>query len=326
MTSRLLAVAGITIGLSVGVGSVWLDGQATPKTPWGHPDLQGVWTTDVENGVPLERPIEFGNKAVLTDAEYQQHQENLRKARQQAALGRGPNTGAAPEHWYEKGNSRRTSLVIAPPDGRIPPYTSAAETRVVKKGTAIGFVGGSFGPGPYDVAEDLALVDRCITRGLPNTWFPSEYNNGFQIVQSADAVSVWYERLHEPRVIHLDGRPHLPPQVRQWFGDSRGRWEGNTLVVDVTNFGEQTSFRKSTSGLHLTERYTRVDAETVRVEITVDDPTTWTKPWTFAITGKQDPAYWQIFEYACHEGNYGMRNILSGSRFQEKQAGATKTK
>jgi hypothetical protein len=139
-------------------------------------------------------------------------------------------------------------------------------------------------------------------------------------VQSADYVTIVYERLHEARVIPLDGRPHLNGQVRQWIGDSRGRWDGNTLVVDVSNFGEQTTFRKSSSSLHLIERYTRVDADTVRVEVTVDDPSTWTQPWTFAVTGKKDPAYWQIFEYACHEGNYGMRNMLSGARAEEKAA------
>ncbi len=336
-----LTVVGVTMGVCalVGLFSVHTAAQdakagntsvsgnrSALKTPWGHPDLQGVWTTDSEIGVPLERPVELGEKSTLTEEESRKRAEALKAKYNDDKEARGDEVGngQAAVHWYEgdRHASNRTSLIINPPNGRFPAYTPEAEKRVVKKGTAIGFVGGSFGPGPYDVAEDLALVDRCITRGLPNTWFPSEYNNGFQIVQSADAVSVWYERLHEPRVIHLDGRPHLPPQVRQWFGDSRGRWEGNTLVVDVTNFGEQTSFRKSTSGLHLTERYTRVDAETVRVEITVDDPTTWTKPWTFAITGKQDPAYWQIFEYACHEGNYGMRNMLSASRFQEKQKAA----
>jgi hypothetical protein len=339
MKHRFLAAVGVTVGLCALVGSLFVDTTAqsanagnpsaasnrtTLKTPWGHPDLQGVWTTDLEIGVPLERPVELGEKAVLTEEEYQKRTETLKRKYNDDKSARGDEVGngQGPVHWYEGARqvSYRTSLLIDPPNGRIPPYTPEAEKRVVRKGTAIGFVGGSFGPGPYDVAEDLALVDRCITRGLPNTWFPSEYNNGFQIVQSADTVTVWYERLHEARVIHLDGRPHLPGQIRQWFGDSRGRWEGDTLVVDVTNFGEQTSFRKSTTGLHLIERYTRVDPETVRVEITVDDPTTWTKPWTFAVTGKKDPAYWQIFEYACHEGNYGMRNMLRGSRAQEKAA------
>ena len=340
MRHHLLAACGVAIGLCALAGLIPVHTAAqgaqaaatsapsnwtAPKTPWGHPDLQGVWSTDLEIGVPLERPVELGEKATLTDAEFRQRAEALKKKyldeKTDRAAARG--TEAGPEHWYEGGRhvSYRTSLVIDPPNGRIPPYTAEAQKRVVRKGTELGFVGGSFGNGPYDGPEDLALVDRCITRGLPQTWFPSEYNNGFQIVQSADYVTIYPERLHEARVIPLDGRPHLTGQVRQWFGDSRGRWEGNTLVVDVSNFGEQTSFRKSSSTLHLIERYTRVDAETVRVEVTVDDPTTWTKPWTFAVTGKKDPAYWQIFEYACHEGNYGMRNMLSGSRAEEKAAG-----
>jgi hypothetical protein len=303
---------------------------AVPKTPWGHPDLQGVWTTDGEIGVPIERPVDLGEKAVLTEDEYQKRAERLKKHYNDDKSARGGEVGngQGPVHWYEgaKQVSYRTSLVIDPPNGRIPPLTPEAQKRVVKKGTELGFVGGSFGKGPYDGPEDLALVDRCITRGLPQTWYPSQYNNGFQIVQSENYVTIYYERLHEARLIPLDGRPHLTGQVRQWLGDSRGRWEGNTLVVDVTNFGEQTTFGKSAATLHLIERYTRVDPQTVRVEVTVDDPTTWTKPWTFAVTGKKDPTYWQIFEYACHEGNYGMRNMLSASRAEEKAAAATAAK
>jgi hypothetical protein len=328
MNIRVLAATGAAIGACALMLSVQPSAQGSnpsvPKTPWGHPDLQGVWTSDEEIGVPLERPVELGTKAVLTEEEYRKRVETLKKRYQDNKEDRGREVGneQAAVHWYEGGQkiSYRTSLVIDPPDGRIPPYTADAEKRVVKKGTELGFVGGSFGKGPYDGPEDLALTDRCITRGLPQTWFPSEYNNGFQIVQSKDTVTIWYERLHEARVIPIDGRPHLPARVRQWLGDSRGRWEGDTLVVDVTNFSDNTTFRKSSSTLRLTERYTRVDRDTVRVEVTIDDPTTWTKPWTIAVTGKKDPAYWQIQEYACHEGNYGMRNMLSASRAEEKAA------
>jgi len=343
MSHRVLAAFGV-IGLCALAGSSSLHsagagGQVgttpaasawtAPKTAWGHPDLQGVWTTDLEIGVPLERPVELGEKATLTEAEYRQRAEMLKKKYNDDKASRVGEVGneQGPVHWYEGARtvSYRTSLVIDPPNGRIPPYTPEAQKRVVRKGTALGFEGGSGGGGPFDGPEDLHLADRCITRGLPQTWFPSEYNNGFQIVQSPDYVTIYYERQHEARVIPLDGRPHLNGQVRQWIGDSRGRWEGNTLVVDVTNFGEQTSFRKSSTTLHLIERYTRVDANTVRVETTVDDPTTWTKPWTVAVTGKKDPAYWQIFEYACHEGNYAMRHILSGARAEEKEAAKTRT-
>jgi hypothetical protein len=336
MRHKLLEVTGVVIGACALAGSLSLQTSAqgakpsaarsgaVPKTPWGHPDLQGVWTTDEEIGVPIERPIELGDKATLTEEEFRKRVEMLKKRYADNKENRGAEIGneQAAVHWYEGGQkiSYRTSLVINPANGRIPPYTREAEQRVVKKGTELGFVGGSFGKGPYDGPEDLALTDRCITRGLPQTWFPSEYNNGFQIVQSADSVTIWYERLHEARVIPLDGRPHLPGHVRQWLGDSRGRWEGNTLVIDVTNFSENTTFRKSSSTLHLIERITRTGLDAVRVEVTVDDPTTWTQPWTFAVTGKKDPAYWQILEYACHEGNYGMRNMLSASRAEEKAA------
>ena len=176
------------------------------------------------------------------------------------------------------------------------------------------------GGGPYNGPEDLHLADRCITRGLPQTWYPSAYNNGFQIVQSPGYVAVLYERLHEHRIIPLDGRDPINSNIGQWFGDSRGHWEGDTLVVAVTNFSDQTNYRGSGSTRRLIEKYTRVDQDTVRVSITIDDPTTWTQPWTTAITGKRDPDYWQVFEYACHEGNYGMTNILSAARNLEKQA------
>jgi hypothetical protein len=306
-------------------------GYSAPKTPWGHPDLQGVWTTDAEIGVPVERPVEFGTKAVLTDAEFTQRQADIKKRNEDNKADRKSREGdteAGPEHWYEAGKhaSHRTSLVVDPPNGRIPEYTAEAKTRVVPKGTELGFVGGSFGKGPYDGPEDLALTDRCITRGLPQTWFPSQYNNGFQIVQNQNYVTILQERLHEARVIPLDGRPHLTPALRQWMGDSRARWEGDTLVVEVTNFSDRTTFRKSGSTLKLIERYTRLDPETMRVEVTIDDPTTWTRPWTFAVHGKKDASYWQVFEYACHEGNYGMTNMLSGQRAQDRAAPQSKSK
>ena len=294
-----------------------------PRTPWGHPDLQGIWTTDAEIGVPIERPVEFGEKAVLTDQEFAQRERALKKLYQdnkEDRRVRDGSTGAGPEHWYEGGRqvSRRTSLIIDPPNGRVPEYTPEGKTRKVPAGTELGFVGGSMGKGPFNGPEDLHLADRCITRGLPQTWFPSEYNNGFQIVQARDYVAIFYERLHEARVIPLDGRPHLASNIRQSIGDSRGHWEGETLVVEATNFSDRARFRKSGSTLRLTERFTRTDPDTVKVEVTIEDPTTWVRPWTFAVTGKKDASYWQIFEYACHEGNYSMLHILSGARAQEK--------
>ena len=301
-----------------------------PRTAWGHPDLQGVWTTDAEQGVPIERPVAFGNRMLLNAKELASRDEELKKRARDdpddrvdlgkvTGAGSKVQSGDGPEHWYEMGKniSPRTSLIIDPPNGRIPAYTPAGQKRLAIQNDKGSFRNGS--TGPWDGPEDLDLRDRCITRGLPRTWFPSAYNNGFQIVQSPDYVVVFYERLHEARVIPLDGRPHPSPSVREYMGDSRGRWEGDTLVVDVTNFSDTSEFYGSAGNLHVSERYTRV-GDAIKVEFTVDDPTTWTKPWTAAVTGLKDPPYWQIFEYACHEGNYGLRNILSGARARDKAA------
>jgi len=298
------------------------------RTSWGHPDLQGIWTTDAERSVPVERPEQYGDRATLTPEELGARADSeAREARDdpKERRTRPGDPGAGPEHWYERGEkpSPRTSLVIDPPNGRIPPLTEAALRRKVDPRTVLGFVPGvgSMGDGPFDGPEDFHLADRCITRGLPQTWFPSAYNNGFQIVQSPGSVAILYERLHEHRIVPLQPRPQLSSDIRQWIGDSRGYWDGDTLVVQVTNFSDRTNFRGSGAALRLTERYTRVDEGTIKVEITVDDPSTWIRPWTVAVTGKRDPAYWQIFEYACHEGNYGMKHILSAARAAEKQAG-----
>jgi hypothetical protein len=299
-----------------------------PRTPWGHPDLQGVWTTDAEVSVPLERPKEFGDRAFLTAAELADRAALEKKLSRDDPNDRdtfrlGP-VGDGPEHWFEWAArpSARTSLIVDPPDGRIPPWTPDAQQRRVdpRRIASYGERAGSTAGGPFDGPEDLSLADRCVTRGLPNIWLPQVYNNGFQIVQSQEFVAIHYERLHEARIIPLDGRSHLTQNIRQWIGDSRGHWEGDTLVVDVANFSERTSFRRSGDRLHLTERYVRIDRETVRVEITIDDPTTWTRPWTIAVTGKKDPAYSMIYEYACHEGNYSLANILRGARAHERAA------
>lgn len=285
------------------------------RTPWGHPDLQGIWTTDDEVSVPVERSEDQGERLELSEEEIA-----ARTARRQAGLEQGSGqTGDGPPHWYEYGDdaSTRTSFVVDPPDGRIPARTAAGDQRWENRNR------GSAGGGPFNGPEDLDLRDRCVTRGLPNTYFPSAYNNGFQIVQNEDHVAIVYERLHEHRLIPLDGREHLTSSVRQLFGDARAHWEGDTLVVETSNFGDQVNFRGATSGLHLTERFTRTGEDAIRVEFTVSDPSTWTKDWTVVVNAKTDPSYWQIFEYACHEANYGMFNILSGERAAEAKAAQT---
>ena len=339
MLATVSASGQVPSGAAAGVSAAadWV----VPRTPWGHPDLQGIWTSDGEYGVPLERPAELGTRALineeelaarLTEAEQRARLEFADRSRLTEAekadippeLPFGP-VGDGPEHWFELGRavSPRNSLIVDPPNGRIPPLTPGAQLRIVDPRTVIGFETGvgSKGRGPFNGPEDFDLADRCITRGLPNTWFPQVYNNGFQIVQHQDYVAVLYERLHEHRVIPLDGRSHLPAAVSQWMGDSRGRWEGDTLVVEVTNFGAQTTYKRSNHQLRLTERYTRTAEDTVVVEITLEDPTTWTRPWTARVTGKRDPGYWQVFEYACHEANYSMSNMLSAARAQEAAAG-----
>ena len=327
----LTAVLGAILGASL--FGVTLDGQraaAAPnagaaasgsiaRTPWGDPDLQGIFTTDDEVRVPVERPRELGTRAVLSEEEMA---ARLREVARRARDDRNDRTklaedqtGDGPEHWYEQGKtiSRRTSLIIDPPDGRLPPLTPDGEKRLADQRTR-----GSFAKRLWEGPEALDLRDRCITRGVPNTWFPSAYNNGFQIVQSPGYVAILQERLHEARIIPLDGRPHVPSSMRQWIGDSRGRWEGDTLVVDTTNFSPTSNFRGSSETLHLIERFTRIDAGTLEYSITIDDPTTWTKPWTAMIPLRKTEE--QVFEYACHEGNIEMAAILSGARAEEQAA------
>ena len=286
-----------------------------PRTSWGHPDLQGIWTTDDEISVPVERPEDLAQRDDLTEEEIA-----ARTAARAAGLEQGsPGTGDGPAHWYEAAQeaSDRPSFIVDPPNGRIP-YTDAGQQEWANRNR------GSFKEGPFAGPEDLDLRDRCITRGLPNTYFPSAYNNGFQIIQHEDHVAVLYERLHEHRLIPLDGRPHLDDAVRQWFGDSRGRWEGDTLVVETTNYSDRVNFRGSRDGLRLVERFTRTGPGSIQLEFTVSDPEVWTRDWTVVVNARTDENYWQIFEYACHEANYGMFNILSGSRAQEaKEAAAS---
>ena len=292
------------------------------RTPWGEPDIQGIFTTDDELGVPFERPASMGQREFVTDAEFAERQA---QAQRQAsvdseqfvaaapAAGRGGGGVGPPAHWLERGEpSRRTSLIIDPPDGRIPFLDEEARKR-----SLVAVNARTSGQRPYDSASALDLYDRCITRGLPHVIFPTIYNNTSQIVQGPGYVAIRYEMIHDARVIPIDGGPHLKPQIRQYFGDSRGRWEGDTLVVDVTNFPTHiVNYRGAGGGLHLTERFRRLDDDTVRYEVTVTDPTTFARPWTAALHLRQSTVP-DVFEYACHEGNYAMRNILSGARQAE---------
>jgi hypothetical protein len=290
----------------------------SPRTPWGDPDLHGLWTNATVT--PFERPRELAGKQVLTEEEaaaFEKRAVQTSDADRRDGAGTDADVARAyNEFWYERGTkvvpTRRTSLVVDPPDGRIPPLTPEAQRKADARAAARRH-------SPADGPEDRSLVERCIlwgTAGPP--MLPFGYNSNYQILQTPGQVAILIEMIHDVRIIPLDARPHAPQDIRQWLGDSRGRWEGNTLVVDTTNFTDKTNFRGSGEHLHLIERFTRVDADTISYEFTVDDPTSFTRTWTAAVpmTKTEGP----IFEYACHEGNYGMTNLLNGARAVEKAA------
>jgi hypothetical protein len=329
MSKRIVLVSGVfavALALLVGGVAVMAQGPAPAgalKTPWGEPDLQGLWTSEPELGVPFERPAEFGERQTLTEAEFAARQAQAAKqlatdnAEFDVETAETANAGAVgsatspPPHWLERGQpSRRTSMVIDPPDGRVPPLTAEARARQQRG------VRGSFGNGPFNSHEDFTLYDRCITRGVPNAIYPAVYNANTRLVQGPGYVAISYEMIHETRIVPIDSRPPLPSHMRQYLGDARAHWEGDTLVIRTANFNGRSSYRGSSDKLILTERFRRVDAETLRYEMTVEDSNTWARPWTAALNLK--PQRDQMYEYACHEGNNAMRNMLSAARAQEK--------
>ena len=279
-----------------------------PRTSWGHPDLEGTWTTDDMRGVPLSRPPQFGTRIYLTDEEFAARAKQRQNAREidDARTGTFRNEEGSRDFSY-------TSMVIDPPDGRVPALTPAAAARPRGQG--------SFGVGPWEKVQDFSLYDRCITRGLVGSFMPAVYGNGARIMQTPDAVIITYEMIHDTRAIPLTGRPALGSGITMFMGNSRGYWEGDTLVVESANFTDRTSVGGAlhSTALRLTERFTRIDPEMIDYEITVNDPQTFTRPWTMRMTITQQPDY-QIYEYACHEGNRAMSNALSAERAYEKAA------
>lgn len=288
-----------------------------PRTADGQPDLQGIWTNSTLT--PLERPREFANKAFFSEEEAAAYQKRLlvendrdrRDGGAEADIGRAYN-----EAWFDRGTavvaSRRTSLVVDPPDGRIPALLPEARARQNARNEYRRL---HVNDGP----EFQALPVRCIlwgTAGPP--MLPGPYNNNYEIFQAPGYVAIAIEMIHDVRMIPLDGRPHLDKNIRQWMGDSRGRWEGDTLVVDTTNFSDKTNFRGADENLHLVERFTRVDANTIRYEFTVDYATAFTRPWTAEVPMTKTAG--PLYEYACHEGNYSMTNMLSAARAAEKRS------
>jgi hypothetical protein len=299
-----------------------------PKTPWGEPDLQGLYSN--KTITPLERPAQFAGQAELTDDEIADLE--TRAATRSVDNGRAKGsesdvTSAYNEFWWDRGKkvtTKRSSLVIDPPDGRVPALTADAQRRAAEEYKQPIYRGGGANGRAADWTTDRSLFERCITRGLPGAMSPTAYNNTYRIVQSPGVVAIQIEMLGGTRVIPTDGGPHhVGPSLRQYLGDSRGHWEGNTLVVETTNFSSRTLYRGASENLKLVEHFTVVDPNVLDYEFTIIDPTTFVRPWTASIPYIRTTD--QLFEYACHEGNYGMDGILRGARAEEaKAAGETK--
>ena len=288
-----------------------------PTTSWGDPDLQGIWPSDQMVDVPFERPASFGTRAELTDAEFA-------AAKARALIDVSPVT-APPPHWLERGQaSRQASLVVDPPDGRLPPMTDEGRRRAERWRTT------SADTYVYAGPEDLTPYDRCISRGVLGSVLPNIYNTGTHILQIPGFVIIRYEMIHETRIVPLDGRPYVSSAIRSYMGDARGRWEGATLVIETRNFNGKTgSYGRNGNGnptsdaLTLVERFTRVGANTLRYEVTVSDPRTWVRPWTVRFPMVRDDNY-ELFEYGCHEGNYAMANSLKGARARDSQVAGSR--
>lgn len=290
-----------------------------PRTPWGHPDLQGFWATPSTVATPLERPESVGGQELLSDEDLAEREAWVRNRRDSSNTASRFQPNADPvgnynDFWTpeEARMSKRTALIVDPPNGRVPPLTPAAQQKAQAEAAA------RRGRGPTDDPEDLGLWSRCITRvGAPIV--PGPYNNNYQIVQSPTSVAIIAEVI-DIRIIPIDGRPHAPSNVRSYLGDSRGRWEGDTLIVETTNFNNRNNFRGSGEGLRLIERFTRTSPNSLSYAFTVEDPTTFTAPWTAINT--MSPLDGVLYEYACHEANISMFASLQGARAEEKEKAA----
>jgi hypothetical protein len=314
-----------------GAGAVTKSSYVPAKTPWGDPDIQGGYSNVNENGIPFEKPDSLGSKQLgdVDDSELAElvKERNERAEASAAAIG-GRDTGAGPVHWYEHYNAKnsRAWMVVDPPDGHIPAQTPAAQQRLGARGGRGGPGAGGRGQaftegGRADSWLDRSFYDRCITRGFPGSMMPAIYGNAYDITQAPGLVAIRYEMIHETRLIPLDNAPRTG--LRSHMGEARGHWEGNTLVVETTNFDPRTAYRNGTPTMKLTERFVPTAPGVIEWSMTVDDPQTWVRPWTFAMRLTADRTQ-ALFEYACHEGNYAMRNILSAARAAEAAAAAKK--
>ncbi len=292
-----------------------------PRTKWGHPDLQGLWTN--ETITPFERPENIADKEFLTAEEAAEIEDGIAQ-RRAAGDGTSPpgSVGGYNQFWLDSGTKvlpgRQTSLVVDPPNGRVPTKPSAEATRDYNKAHAA------------DSYKYMSVWDRCITRGVPGSIFPAGYNNAYQILQTPEYVAILYEMIHDVRIIPLDGRPHVDEKIRLWMGDSRGRWDGDTLVVETSNHTDKGWIASNAASrrvkgipqseaLHVVERFTRVSAGTIEYEVTIEDPAMYSRSWKVAMPLTRDDGY-QMYEYACHEGNKAVELILGGARNLEKAA------
>jgi hypothetical protein len=285
---------------------------ATPRTPWGDPDLQGVWSSDDTSGIPMSRPVDLGTNLYQSDEQWAARQKQTEQGIKNALNAIGTFRGD-----YARRSFRQTSIIVDPPDGRIPAFTPAAEKRRAPRDR------GTFGDGPFNTPEDFTMYDRCITRGIVGSVIRVVYGNGNRIVQAPGMVVISYEMIHDTRVLYTDGRPHIAPSIRQLLGDSRARWEGDELVVETTNLTDKTSIGLNGNGLRhsdkmvITERFKRVADDVIQYQITVDDPVTYARPFTLSLP--LTPLEGNILlPYDCHEGNLALMQSLSAERAEDR--------
>jgi hypothetical protein len=288
----------------------------TPKTPWGEPDLQGVWSSDDTSGIPRERDVKLGTRLYQSDEEWAARQKQVSDG-----IRRGENATGSFRNDYAQRAFRQTSIIVDPPDGRQPGVTPEAEKRRATRDR------GTFGNGPFNTFEDFTLYDRCITRGIVGSVLRVVYGNGNRIVQAPGMVAFSYEMIHDTRILYTDGRPHLSQRIRQYLGDSRARWEGDELVVETTNLTDKTSIGGNGNGLRhseqmvITERFKRVAADIVQYQFTVDDPVTYKGPFTMSMP-LTPLSGGVILPYECHEGNGAVKNALSAERAEDRAIAA----
>ena len=332
MTQRALIAGGIVTAIAIAsLGTESISGQraaapplvvtahngqpdkpyAAPKTPWGDPDLQGVWSSDDTQGIPMQRPQNITG-LYQTDEQWAARQKQTQQGIQNALNAIGTFRGD-----YARRAFRQTSLIIDPADGRQPAITPAAEKRRASRDR------GTFGDGPFNTPEDFTLYDRCITRGIVGSVLRVVYGNGNRIVQAPGMVAISYEMIHDTRILYTDGRPHLNQSIRQYLGDSRARWVGDELVVETTNLTDKTSIGLNGNGLRhsdqmtITERFKRVDADVIQYQITIDDPVTYAAPWTISLP--LTPLEGEVLlPYECHEGNLALMQSLSAERAEDR--------